>query len=256
MTQSRSLSTRRGFIAAAGFSVLGLYGAWAYYGAAPLSFFGSGNNTEGGGHAGHGGGGESLSPEEFERLTEEFITTYRRDDGMVQPFATMPEMSDMPENDMSQHDMTQHDMTQHDMAQQDEPPPAEDHAEDHAAHTAPAEDTHGQQSDTEDAHVQHGDTEDTAQTAIDVYLMARKWNYAPDHLQLAAGQPYRFRMMAMDAAHGATIHLGKAARVIRLPKHTLVETTLTFAKPGIYPVYCTVYCGAGHDRMAGRIVVA
>lgn len=217
MTQSRSLSTRRGFIAAAGFSVLGLYGAWAYYGAAPLSIFGSGSGADDGGHGGgHSGGDGGLSPEAFERLTEEFIANFRREDGTVQPLAAM---SDMPEHDMSQH-------------------------MDHASENKPT----AQATPTEDAHA--------AQGAVDVYLMARKWSYAPDRLQLEAGQPYRFRMMAMDGAHGAAIHLGNASRVIRLPKHALVETTLTFAKPGVYPVYCTVFCGAGHDRMAGRILVA
>lgn len=92
--------------------------------------------------------------------------------------------------------------------------------------------------------------------AAEVYLMAQQWAYAPAVLRLQAGVPYRFRMMAMDIAHGAAIHLGAGSRIIRLRPGVLVEQELTFAAPGEHLVYCTVYCGLPHDRMQGRIIVA
>lgn len=96
----------------------------------------------------------------------------------------------------------------------------------------------------------HGDD------AVDVYLMAQKFSYSPDVLRLKAGQPYRFRMMAEDITHGASIHLGSASRIIRLRPNVVTEQTITFTRPGEYLVYCTVYCGQAHDAMQGRIVVA
>jgi cytochrome c oxidase subunit II len=92
--------------------------------------------------------------------------------------------------------------------------------------------------------------------AAEVYLMAQQWAYAPAVLRLQAGVPYRFRMMAMDIAHGAAIHLGAGSRIIRLRPGVLVEQELTFAAAGEHLVYCTVYCGLPHDRMQGRIIVA
>jgi plastocyanin len=92
--------------------------------------------------------------------------------------------------------------------------------------------------------------------AAEVYLMAQQWAYAPAVLRLETGVPYRFRMMAMDIAHGAAIHLGAGSRIIRLRPGVLVEQELTFAAPGEHLVYCTVYCGLPHDRMQGRIIVA
>jgi cytochrome c oxidase subunit 2 len=91
---------------------------------------------------------------------------------------------------------------------------------------------------------------------VDVYLMARKFSYSPDVLRLKAGVPYRFRMMADDITHGASIQLGAASRIIRLRPNMVTEQTLTFTRPGEYLVYCTVYCGPAHDAMQGRIVVA
>jgi heme/copper-type cytochrome/quinol oxidase subunit 2 len=90
---------------------------------------------------------------------------------------------------------------------------------------------------------------------IDVYLAAFNWGYAPSTLRLEAGASYRFRMMALDNAHGASIQLGRGARIVRLRPGVLVEQDLSFKQPGEYLLYCTVYCGLPHDRMQGRIIV-
>lgn len=112
------------------------------------------------------------------------------------------------------------------------------------------EDTHGHAADGHD----HG--HDAGGEPVDLYLMAQKFSYSPDVLRLKAGQAYRFRMMADDITHGASIQLGSASRIIRLRPGTVTEQTMTFTKPGEYLVYCTVYCGQAHDAMMGRIVVA
>lgn len=90
---------------------------------------------------------------------------------------------------------------------------------------------------------------------VDVYFMAYRWGFEPAHLRLDADQPYRFRMMAVDVSHGASIQLGPASRIIRLRRGAIVEQELTFQGRGEYMVYCTVFCGAPHDQMVGRIVV-
>ena len=94
------------------------------------------------------------------------------------------------------------------------------------------------------------------QGPVDVYLMAYQWGYAPSVLRLETGVPYRFRMMAVDVAHGASLQLGRAGRMVRLRPGTQVEQELTFSQPGEYLLYCTVYCGLAHDRMQGRVIVS
>jgi cytochrome c oxidase subunit 2 len=108
-----------------------------------------------------------------------------------------------------------------------------------------------------DAHAGHGNVAagEGRPAAVDVYLMAYRWGYEPATLRLGVGVPYRFRMMAVDTSHGASIQLGSASRIIRLRRGALVEQELTFTRPGDHLVYCTVYCGIAHDRMAGRILV-
>ncbi len=91
---------------------------------------------------------------------------------------------------------------------------------------------------------------------IEVYLLARQWFFEPATLRLEAGRPYRFRMMAMDMSHGASIQLGQASHVVRLRRGVVAERDFTFTRGGEHLVYCTVFCGVGHDRMAAKIVVA
>ena len=81
----KHVTTRRGFVTVLGFGVVGLYGLWAAYGAAPTSLaFMSG--AEGGGMKGMGHGGEGgMSPEEFNRLADAFFDANTLPDGSVRP---------------------------------------------------------------------------------------------------------------------------------------------------------------------------
>lgn len=105
-------------------------------------------------------------------------------------------------------------------------------------------------------HAEHADQDhDMSRMPIDVYLMASRWLFEPATLRLSVGQPYRLRMMAVDVAHGASIQLGRGSRMIRLPAGVLNEQVLTFTAPGEHLLYCTMFCGPGHDLMSGRILV-
>ncbi len=106
---------------------------------------------------------------------------------------------------------------------------------------------------------EHGVSQVALQPATEfaeVYLMAHQWGYTPALLRLEAGVPYRFRMMAVDVTHGASLQVGGVGHIIRLRAGVLLERELRFTKPGEHLVYCTVYCGMLHDRMQGRIIVA
>lgn len=90
---------------------------------------------------------------------------------------------------------------------------------------------------------------------IDILMTAGKWFYLPNALRLDAGQRYRFRMMALDVGHGASIQFGRGGRMMRLPHGRVTETELRFARPGRYLVHCSVYCGEAHDVMQASIEV-
>ena len=219
MPEQRHFTTRRGFIAALGFGAVSLYGAWAAFGAAPLPFGGHQDaaKPEAGGHGDHGGHGAQEVPAEADGHG-----THGGSAGMA------------PEEFRFEHDFFIQKYAREDGS-------VNPHAD---------EDAHGH------GHADTGHDHGVAGEPVDVYLMAQKFSYSPDVLRLKAGVPYRFRMMADDITHGASIQLGAASRIIRLRPNMVTEQTLTFTRSGEYLVYCTVYCGPAHDAMQGRIVVA
>jgi cytochrome c oxidase subunit II len=267
------LTTRRGFITAAGFGVVSLYGLWAAYGAAPLGWLAghADGPSDGAGHGGgHGGAGVGMSPEEFRRLAEQFIEQNQLSDGSVQPRRTASLIiePDAATRRAALRDPAagnaEHTLHVEHGSQDAGPAIHDDHAAQDPGHAL--HEDHAAQDPGHAMHEDHGaDDEHAAQRAheddadheepIDVYLMVFKWGYAPGVLRLEAGVPYRFRMMALDSSHGASIQMGKASRMIRLPAKALVEMELRFTEPGEHLLYCTVYCGVAHDRMYGRIVV-
>ncbi|MFN3656888.1 MAG: hypothetical protein ACK4UO_06510 [Pseudolabrys sp.] len=224
-------TTRRTFIASLGFGGVALYGAWAAYGAAPLPFFPSGGRIEATeGHGGHGGP-SIMAPEEFLRRHEEFVARFSRPDGsIVLGGAETP------------------------AAPAETPAPAAGH-DAHGAAQHGALDAHQPQAPTDHGHgavlANAGATEPT-----DLYLLAYRFGFAPDDIRLELGKPYRLRMMSPDITHGASLQLGRGSRVIRLRPNVVSEQTITFNRPGPVLVYCTTFCGPGHDVMKARILVA
>ncbi len=94
-----------------------------------------------------------------------------------------------------------------------------------------------------------------ANEPIDVYVIAQRFGYVPNVLRLKKGTKYRFLMMAIDVNHGASIQSGSAGHIMRRPARVLTETVMTFTETGQFMMYCTVFCGVGHDQMRGKIIV-
>ncbi|MCL6609418.1 MAG: hypothetical protein K6T74_15135 [Geminicoccaceae bacterium] len=235
---TRPVGTRRALVLGSSFGILGLYGIWAALDLAPWPWAGTdghgGHGSEGGHGAagGHGGVGGGPSPEEFRALTREFVLRYRLADGTVRPG---PAPGDAPAA----------------------PDPHVGHGAASGLPTAAVPDPHaGHGSAAAPAEAAPAGSTPTRPVPVEVYLAAFQWGFEPQILRLEVGRPYRFRMMAVDVAHGAALQLGPASRIIRLRPGVLVEQELTFTRPGDYLVYCTVFCGPGHELMAGRLLVA
>jgi cytochrome c oxidase subunit II len=252
MSEKPHLTTRRGFIALAGFGGTALYGLWAAYGAAPnpLSLLSPGrdgsNEPAHDQHLAHEAPSEDAARSfaEFEDRVRDFIDRYAQPDGSVYP---RPHPAPVSDHAHSAHGDAshRHPPSPQGMAVTD---PAGRVTEDVHAHGGP-DVGHGERVSAPDVHDDHSDD------PIDVYLLAAKWYYEPGHLRLAAGQRYRFRMMAGDVGHGASIQFGRGARMIRLRPGRLAEQEFTFHRPGELLVYCTIYCGVAHDMMQARISV-
>jgi len=87
-----------------------------------------------------------------------------------------------------------------------------------------------------------------------VHVVARKFAYSPDVIQLQLGVPAIIELTSLDRDHGFSVpelglridvEPGKTARVRVVP-----------GKVGTFEFHCDVFCGSGHEEMAGRIVVS
>jgi plastocyanin len=264
-------TTRRGFVASLGFGGVSLYGLWVAYGAAPgpLALF-KPHAAEAAAAGAHGGGHAAAENtnvvDEFRRLHAEFIDRFAQADGAVQPgvlAAAVPDMTHMPAS-TGAVEPAAHDMSMMEAAPVAPEASAGGHAGGHGGAAAePAEEmaamdagaAHAVADETapDTAHDAHADTAEGA--PIEVYLLAERWYFEPAHLRLESGVAYRFRMLAADIPHGASIALGGGSRMARLRPGAVTEMELRFDRPGEHLVYCSLYCGQGHDLMQARIEV-
>jgi cytochrome c oxidase subunit 2 len=84
-------------------------------------------------------------------------------------------------------------------------------------------------------------------------VSARRFTYTPNVIEVELGVPVIIELTSLDRAHGfsvpelglrADVEPGKTARVRIVPD-----------KLGTFDFHCDIFCGSGHEEMAGRIVV-
>jgi cytochrome c oxidase subunit II len=86
-----------------------------------------------------------------------------------------------------------------------------------------------------------------------VSMQAMKFDYLPDQVTVKKGKPVALELTTLDRLHGFDAP--------SLGLHTQIEpgppTVVHFTpeKAGSFGVHCDVFCGDGHEGMAGRIVV-
>lgn len=236
MQDTSHITTRRGFITVAGFGGTALYGLWVGYGAAPgpLAIFGAAHSEGTPDHAGvaaHDAHEDAaLTRAEFEAHVQDFVDRFGETDGSVRPRAEAVGLD--AHNDHGGHQGHGDHVGHGGRGSHD------DHAADSPVHQAAADPEHH-----------------PTGAPIDIWLQAAQFYFEPAHLRLETHRPYRFRMMATDVSHGASIQFGRGGRMIRLRPGQLVETEITFDRPGDFLIYCTFYCGTAHDVMQARLSV-
>lgn len=88
----------------------------------------------------------------------------------------------------------------------------------------------------------------------EVVFEAYKYVFAPDPLVVRAGERVRLKVKSRDVEHGMIIPEVNLSSPMPLGKHKKLEFTAP-AKPGRYPIFCSVFCGSGHGSMKGTLIV-
>jgi cytochrome c oxidase subunit II len=104
------------------------------------------------------------------------------------------------------------------------------------------------------AAVADGQTASTAGRTIDI--TAGEFKFEPAVIEVTEGERVVLKARTTDGKkHGLAIkELGVKTA---LPKTgEVVSIELTAGAPGTYTIACSVYCGSGHKRMKGQLVVS
>jgi cytochrome c oxidase subunit 2 len=96
----------------------------------------------------------------------------------------------------------------------------------------------------------------TAATRADsvIAVSVRKFDFEPNEIGVPAGREVTLAFRSSDFVHGFSLpDFGIRADLV--PGRT-VEVKVRPSKPGRYLFICDNFCGDGHDRMAGVLLVA
>jgi cytochrome c oxidase subunit 2 len=86
-----------------------------------------------------------------------------------------------------------------------------------------------------------------------IHITAKKFDFSPDSITLKKGVPVVFEISSADREHGFNLRAfgirtnvspGKVSRIRFTPDKT-----------GKFTFSCDVFCGDGHEEMAGTVVV-
>ena len=86
-----------------------------------------------------------------------------------------------------------------------------------------------------------------------IKITAKKFEYSPNEIRVKKGAPVVLEFTSLDRVHGfscpdlavrATIEPGRVSKVRIVPQKT-----------GVYDFSCDIFCGEGHEGMAGKIIV-
>ena len=95
-------------------------------------------------------------------------------------------------------------------------------------------------------------TADTAPPRI-IKITAKKFEYSPSEVHIKKGEHVVLELTSLDRKHGFKLpELGIRADV---PPGGTARVEVTAEKAGRFPFACDIFCGEGHEDMAGTLIV-
>jgi cytochrome c oxidase subunit II len=88
-----------------------------------------------------------------------------------------------------------------------------------------------------------------------VEITAKKYEFDAPRIEMKVGETIELTLNSLDTKHGFECkELGVAK--VTFEKGRAAIVTLTANKPGTYEFKCANFCGMGHGKMKGEIVVS
>ncbi len=87
-----------------------------------------------------------------------------------------------------------------------------------------------------------------------ITVVARRYKFEPNRIELKVGEPVEITFQSLDGKHGFSCKDLKLEKVI-FTKDNPGKLTFTPDKAGTFKFKCAHFCGLGHPKMKGEIVV-
>jgi cytochrome c oxidase subunit 2 len=84
-------------------------------------------------------------------------------------------------------------------------------------------------------------------------LTAKKYEFSPNTITVKQGDKVRLTVTALDRDHGFKIEAFHVDE--KLPKGEAATVEFTADQAGTFPFVCSRFCGLGHSKMRGKLVV-
>lgn len=85
-------------------------------------------------------------------------------------------------------------------------------------------------------------------------VTAKKYEFQPNRIELKVGEPVEITFESQDTKHGFSCKDLNVEKIV-FTKDNPGKVTFTPEKPGTYKFKCAHFCGLGHPKMKGEIVV-
>lgn len=87
----------------------------------------------------------------------------------------------------------------------------------------------------------------------EIFVTAKQFEFTPNPIKVKKGDKVLLHVKSIDVTHGFQIPEYDINKPIK-PGET-VDIEFIADKPGTFTVYCSIFCGEGHPRMRGQLIV-
>ena len=92
-----------------------------------------------------------------------------------------------------------------------------------------------------------------ASQPTEIKVTAKKYEFDPSTIRVPKNSHVRLVITSLDHDHGIKIEAFHVDQ--KLPKSEPVTVEFDTADPGMFPFECSKFCGLGHKKMKGELVV-
>ncbi len=92
-----------------------------------------------------------------------------------------------------------------------------------------------------------------AGNAVEIKMTAKKYRFDPNEVTVKKGQHVKLLITALDRDHGFKLEAFNINQKLKKGETETIEFDAD--KTGTFPFQCSEFCGLGHGKMKGKLVV-